>query len=819
MKQHFNTYALIYDLDRWIPNFGSSILPGWILDDSKWLDPFLEKAEKIVLDGKPIKFDPQHPVQLESIFNHLKVKEKSSNLETKHFPFQPLSLDKEDIFPTNDHGSFKELCEGFIQDFTRLPGGAGEEQIFGETLYYLLKKYCSCIPVSEEVQYIQLFEFLKIRAAIALSLFYHNQAKEQTQEVPFLLYCVDQSGIQNFIYNITSNRASKSLKGRSFYLHLLMETIKQKIFNHADIPAGMLNVLYASGGKMYLILPNTIKVNNGLTSIEADLLEQLFGVHKTELYLSTGRLPFGRAANSWRFLDEKGEWTSANTGALWSELAKITRKSGTQPFKNLISANFENFFLPNEDDGFDTSEGTKKVCAVTGETIAIPNENDKKYREIFDMSYHPKNKDEDNSERIWVTKAVKRQAELGYKLQWSKYYKTFYTEKNISKEHKKRLFSPLNVEVYHGMAEENDIKDEYGKFGSLPSFTYSVVQKINDPIRFLPGEDHNIPQGEHSAYGFAFYGGNIQAYNPKMREDERDFRKAVKDYSQLTGIESEEDKHKGFHRLGVLRMDVDGLGEIFTAGMEHLSSITAYATLSSQLDLFFSGYLNTIRTEVSGGNEYLNIIYSGGDDIFALGRWDVALTFAERIRADFKEFVNGREEISISGGLALIGPKFPIAKAADMAGHAEDEAKDYPKYSKDKKKNAICFLELPISWDKEYNEVKRLKNDMIKLYNQGELTSGFLQRMMVFQMVKDLHLNEIGKSKKPDLSFLWTSAYFISRYQGRFKKKSKDAPIHLFLENIKLKFFTAVNDNARFYDLIALASRWAELEIRSSIDS
>ena len=91
---------------------------------------------------------------------------------------------------------------------------------------------------------------------------------------------------------------------------------------------------------------------------------------------------------------------------------------------------------------------------------------------------------------------------------------------------------------------------------------------------------------------------------------------------------------------------------------DEAKSFAAYSTLSFLLDYFFSGYLNTIRNSADFKND-VNIIYSGGDDVFAVGRWDKLISFAHKIRLEFERFV-GRPDISISGGIAIVGEKFPI---------------------------------------------------------------------------------------------------------------------------------------------------------------
>lgn len=83
--------------------------------------------------------------------------------------------------------------------------------------------------------------------------------------------------------------------------------------------------------------------------------------------------------------------------------------------------------------------------------------------------------------------------------------------------------------------------------------------------------------------------------------------------------------------------------------------------------------MNTIRNSDTFEDD-VNILYSGGDDMFVVGRWDKLIKFAYEIRRKFEKLV-GRSDISISGGIAMAGEKFSIAKAAELAGEAEHNAK------------------------------------------------------------------------------------------------------------------------------------------------
>ncbi len=197
-------------------------------------------------------------------------------------------------------------------------------------------------------------------------------------------------------------------------------------------------------------------------------------------------------------------------------------------------------------------------------------------------------------------------------------------------------------------------------------------------------------------------------------------------------------------------MDVDGLGAIFINGLpDQNKTFSAYATLSSSFDWFFSGYLNTIREKYK---DNVNILYSGGDDVFAVGRWDLLISFAEDIREKFRRYV-GREDICISAGITIVGNKYPIAKAAQLAGIAEHEAKQFENINLGKK-NAINILGQTVSWKEEFSWVKAKKNQFVSLINNNDMSKAILHKMMLFAEIQEN--NKRNKNKEgfnPDLSY------------------------------------------------------------------
>ncbi|GFH41498.1 type III-A CRISPR-associated protein Cas10/Csm1 [Lactococcus hodotermopsidis] len=156
---------------------------------------------------------------------------------------------------------------------------------------------------------------------------------------------------------------------------------------------------------------------------------------------------------------------------------------------------------------------------------------------------------------------------------------------------------------------------------------------------------------------------------------------------------------KGINRLGVLRADVDNLGQAFINGIpDDYLSISRTATFSRAMSRFFKNYLNQLLEEK---HYKINVIYAGGDDLFMIGAWQDILDFSLELKAKFAEFTQGK--LTLSAGIGMFREKYPVARMAALTGDLEDAAKDYKVHENDDKatKNAVTLFdsENVFSWE------------------------------------------------------------------------------------------------------------------------
>ncbi len=265
------------------------------------------------------------------------------------------------------------------------------------------------------------------------------------------------------------------------------------------------------------------------------------------------------------------------------------------------------------------------------------------------------------------------------------------------------------------------------------------------------------------------------------------------------------EEYAGDTYLGILRMDIDGLGKRFIIGF---NSISQYKVFSKRLVDFFEEETRKIQQEPSF-KPYLNIIYAGGDDLFVVGRWNKVIDFAERVHHETENRF-GSEGISISGGIAVVQPKFPISKAAELAGNAEDAAKQF----RNGEKNAFCMLGKTVSWNKEFDYVKSFKQQFVTLIKQYDLSKGILHKLMLYSSIADRNEIRRKEGKTEDFSYIWHISYYLTRYMKRYESNRAVCDFCRLLRDKEINY-----RKGRNLELIALAARWAELELKDQINN
>ncbi|MBO5580032.1 MAG: hypothetical protein J5952_06390 [Prevotella sp.] len=526
----------------------------------------------------------------------------------------------------------------------------------------------------------------------------------------------DLSGIQKFLYNITSRHASVSLKGRSAFLSNYLREVCNKIEDTIIGYGGTYDELYCSGGKFYLITDNTPEVTKAIDECARQTKEKLWNEHKGQLGLNICHVTYQEENGKFNVEGHEDEH-STFSGVLWKYVNAKFAQQKNQKFRDLMTSHPDKFF------SFDTTEDSKelivggghKVCALTG------------------------------------------------------------VEFDITK---------------------------------LEKGTKYTIEGDND-LFYLPSAIQQIEEG--------------------------------KKLSKKDGMKSFEEYADGSY-LGILRMDVDGMGKRFIIGFP---TIKDYKAFSEKARKFFEEDIKNklLQEEIKDGpdkgkkyKEFLNIIYAGGDDLFIVGRWDKVIDFAKIIHDETSEEFKGEayidifdpnkpeRQISISGGIAIVKPKFPIAKAADMAGEAEDAAKQG-------EKNAFNMFGRTVSWNKkkpfkvnnteiyesEYAYVEHYKDVFVDYITKYDKSYGFsksiLHKIMLYSEIADKNVEREAMGKTKNYRYIWHISYYMTRYMDKYKNFGDDntkKTLYTFCRKLRDEHLS------KNLGLMALSARWAELLLKEN---
>jgi CRISPR-associated protein Csm1 len=610
-------------------------------------------------------------------------------------------------------------------------------------------------------------------------------------EERYQLILADITGIQKYLYNISHKGASKSLKGRSFYLQQMLDNIAYYLLDEKlNLP--ITNLIYSSGGKFYILAPYTQSISNSLESVEKLLEERFLEEYDGELSLIIGKLPL--TGKDFEYDNNKKEHLISEK---WDDLNKIVEKNKKHKFSN----NWDyNLFKPQGTDG------DAERCAATGKELIKKSEilkitpvekfitNNISFNEYSnDKTVFYQIKDnEGNATEDFISKEQFIAQKIGADLR-NKFRTLFYSEQIAD-------YSILNINSF-------GIQKEF-KFDDKNNSTHIRHFLINDvDILNLKGNSNK---------GFKFYGGDWRF--PDTYGD-------VIKYG------------KGIERLGVLRLDVDNLGNIFKDGLGKKATFGRIVQLSFMLDFFFSSYLNRLKAlywNVTTGiieetgkdsncfkvSDLMEIIYAGGDDVFIVGHWSILPDIALWINNEFKKYTCSNPNFSISGGIYLFDDKYPIYKAALEAGEFEGSAKKKERKNREgsfqKIKNGICFLDkdTPMSWQ----DFEKIRNQVRIFYewleigkpdNEGiskKISKGLIARLYsIYEEYKTGKYHNWAKWR-------WRASYSLNRLGRQYKQYQKE------LEEFSSELFISNNTEQDLIILLNILASWTDLLTRSKED-
>lgn len=236
-------------------------------------------------------------MSLQSIFNLL-------NCNDEKLCYSPEQLNENINYPTSVSTGFDEIFYGkIVNEIEKNLRGITWNKNYLNSLLEVLEAQLSYIPSStmkSEVADISLYDHVKLTAAIAASIkewLDENNISDYKETLfkgatgfygkkVFLLFSMDMSGIQDFIYTIASKNALRMLRSRSFYLEIFMENLIDELLDYIGMSRA--NLIYSGGGHAYIITANTENIKQKIAEFELKINEWMLDEFKTALFLGCG---------------------------------------------------------------------------------------------------------------------------------------------------------------------------------------------------------------------------------------------------------------------------------------------------------------------------------------------------------------------------------------------------------------------------------------------------------------------------------------------------------------------------------------------------
>ncbi|OPY90900.1 MAG: hypothetical protein A4E72_00418 [Syntrophus sp. PtaU1.Bin208] len=743
--------------------------------------------ERMRADEESIKYETEgrerkSQVSLVSILGRVSIAEGYEAKEDHYYRLLPIHIGSDDFkifFPVKQvdyppqqvRMDYPELWKSFTESLNHKACEGIHPIDHFETLLEICRMHQWCVPAStrkEELPDVSLFEHQKGTAAVAACLYAFHKQNDQMNESAlghdedkkFLLFCGDIAGIQRFIYQISSKGAYRLLKGRSFLIQLLCELLARHMVQ--DLGLTTANILYASGGKFYLLLANTENTKKRLEEIAKETNRSLLNQFNGELYLRTG---FDEVSPQ----DLYGK-SGRTLAMIWDELTQNLVLRDRQRYADYTVENIQALFSVDEMPPVGD-------CPVCHASVREKNEKCINCKQLED---------------------------LGRLLGTARFLLIGHKDKIRFKNYK-----PIKLPLGYHLWILEELPEHFdgealalwslNTAGFLDAIGQPQIYKKASCALFLLGSNHRFDQ----------------------------------DFEEIA------DTSQGIKRLGILRMDVDNLGKIFSHGLSHyrykkekekenlhagrFHSLARVTTLSGQLALFFSWLLPEIITAHKESTGRVGIVYSGGDDLFILGAWDALPDLALIIQQSFSSFCCCNPNFSLSGGLVITGGKFPIYKSAEMAGKAEELSKSNTSLMSVNgletkvDKNSFTFLGIPMHWS-EFSLLHDRKEILIPFLSDTEnlsllthlrkISNSWEESRNLLKKRRDLDMPTIIRMIDGE-KWRWQMVYSLARYserKGISQKIVKD--IQSFILN------PLGSSNRTGIELLGVLVRWCELRLR-----
>lgn len=637
--------------------------------------------------------------------------------------------------------SINQLLQIIEEGFSYVPSSTNRAEVCDISLYVhskITSAVASCMKLYFDEQQIQDYK----------KYCFNSGSKIFRNEKIYLLVSGDISGIQDFIYTIPSKGALKTLRGRSLYIDLLLEEFIDEYLEQIGLSRA--NVLYSGGGHFYILAPNIEDTKKAIDKLQAKMNRWLMENIGINLYLAIGMAEC--SANNLMKSEAQGNLFAIVNKKLKDD--KIIRYSKDENF-------LEHIFNVEKEEN--TAKKECNICHNLVDKLWKYN-SDEEIACEFCLNLYKLGQDILTQDLVFVISEEKIDGGI----------KIFGKDKDL-------YMYAVNIE---------DIDMFKGKI--LRIYSKNNLLESDLAIRLY-----------------------LADYSAKNENDE------VMTFDDLAKSSCKTDK--GIKRLGVLRLDIDDLGIAFSSGFVsdkdkiednlRYATLSRYADLSKDISMFFKVAINKICAgDLTGCVDFeekafnilgiakapkrkVNIIYAGGDDLFLVGAWDEVLEVAIDINRAFKQFTNGK--LTLSAGMAMFSPTYPISKMAEIAGLLVQMSKN----RKDKNSIALFGMETNLKANGQLEckhiytwadfEMKVCKEKMNYLLARLSFDGDKFNKLSVGKSLiyRLMDLIQLADEDKLNIARF---AYVLARMQP---KQDKDEQKRKVYEDFVSKMYQWINNN------------------------
>lgn len=653
----------------------------------------------------------QPEVYLACEFSWLSSVEKAQgdSLKPKYWPLMPLGgwIEPQETGKGRGSEEYRTLWESFEREFDTMKARATHLSI--DHLLLLLEKYTSFVPSitlqiissTDEATFrkhpdVSLFDHLRVTAGAATCLYQYICSRwanrwsqevlkeeitsdwDRSEEQPFLMVGGDLSGVQKFIYTISSKGALKSLKGRSFFLEVFTEYVIDRILEEGQL--SRCNVLFTGGGHFYILGSNTEAFVQTLIRIRKEVNDYLFGAFNGELFqclewVQMAKRDFRDATSLWSAVSAKLE---ASKKRKWEEHLDLVLGEPTMPVDDCLTKKCE--VCGREDQPL--TPGEVPMCPFCYDQFEFGSKLQRFCRDQMGAKR--------SNVGIAAWDSLPGQAARAFSI-GAEGYRRYYEVVSLDGD----------LVPNKGLVARYRINDwAPGNYDTLDRPLLAGV--YHDP--FFEDLETSVQNGFGigRAAVLRMDVDNLgRMFSTGLSEGDRTF-------SRKASLSRQFSLFFKYHINGILDIDKK------------------------------DGYESLLRIDSAGRSEVgmrtgraLSLVYAGGDDVFIIGQWLDCLEAAFDVNEAFHRFT-GNPGITLSGGFALGDVHLPVYRFADDSGKAVARAKANGR-------DAIDFLGGTFRWSESEEVIRLMRREILPLLTMGasclevptgSFAKGFLYRLL-----------------------------------------------------------------------------------------